>query len=95
MYRHIAVHAEGVSLTEPRCTILLYHRRVQAATKMKAELGLSEDLNASDAVVAGAELLGVSLESLDGKSLTLKERVAVLCREAVSWNLRTDRHAPI
>ena len=60
-------------------------RRVQAASKMKTELGLSPDLNASDAVVAGAELLGVTFNSMeDGKPLTLKERVAFLCREAVS-----------
>lgn len=55
---------------------------------MKTELGLSQDLNASDAVVAGAELLGVTFESLDGKSVTLKQRVAILCREAVSWHHR-------
>ena len=68
------------------CAIHPYRRRVQAANKMKTELGLSQDLNASDAVVAGAELLGVTFESPDEKSLTLKERVAVLCREAVSWH---------
>ena len=64
----------------------MYRCRVQAANKMKTELGLAQELNASDAVVAGAELLGVTFESGEGgKTLTLKERVAVLCREAVSY----------
>lgn len=64
-----------------------YRCRVQAANKMKLELGLSQDLNASDAVAAGAEILGVTFESVEGgKTLTLKERVAVLCQEAVSFH---------
>ena len=32
---------------------------VQAARKMKSELGLGDDLNATEAVAAGAELLGL------------------------------------
>ena len=63
---------------------------VQAATKMKSELGLGDDLNASQAVVAGAELLGLTLDSdEDGKPLTLKMKVAKLCSEAgieLGWN---------
>ena len=77
-----------MSLTDARYAIILYRHRVQAANKMKTELGLSQDLNASDAVVAGAELLGVTFESPDGKPVTLKQRVAILCREAVSWHHR-------
>jgi hypothetical protein len=70
----------------------------QAASKMKEELGLAEDLNASDAVLAGAELLGVTFDAVDerGKPLTLKARVAVLCREAgieLGWDAPTQQAA--
>ena len=60
---------------------------VQAVSKMKAELELEPELNALQAVSAGAEMLGVEFEPGEGGSApTLKDKVGKLCREAVLPN---------
>ena len=60
---------------------------VQAVSKMKAELELEPELNALQAVSAGAEMLGVEFEpGEDGSAPTLKDKVGKLCREAVLPN---------
>ena len=69
------------------CSTVQVLTLVQAASKMKEELGVAQDLNASDAVKAAAESIGIELP--DG--LTLKEKIATVCKEAgieLGWDVK-------
>jgi MoxR-like ATPase len=83
-----AATREDVSVPEAAKPLTI----VQAAAQMKEELGLFAELNASAAVAAAAECLGVAVPS----QLKLKEKLALVCQEAgikLGWEEQEEEAA--